>query len=315
LAPSDGLEQRAWTTAESYAVLFTPPLMIVAHWTFCVIDPPHAEAFAWPYLGIFAFVPLVLALLFAFYGADPTPRATTPLWRRVVHVPAAALLLFGAWGFYAKASTGAGVSPWTGRASEFPLHAIGGVVIDKSGRVYVGLEETNRIQVYSPQGRFLFGWLAFSDGDFTLKIDNDRLLLHDQGGPRLDTFDLDGNRTDTRQLAPGEVPIAPGSDQTALAPDGATLSIADGIVADRIVRQVPGGDWVVLIDQPRPWWRIDRLPPLIPGAAGFGLLMLLGFTRPSTDTRPRENASSSPPDDPLLVAVEQDDREQHAEQR
>ena len=121
--------------------------------------------------------------------------------------------------------------------------------------------------------------------------------------PRLDTFDLDGNRIDSQVIEWGAKPIAQGSDQTVLAPDGANLSIAHGILADRVVRQVAGGDWITLIEQPwRRWWRISNVPPMLAGGVGFGLFMLPGLTRPGDDddeaSRP---AVASPRPEPLLV--------------
>jgi len=82
------------------------------------------------------------------------------------------------------------VSSWL----RFPLGDPASLAVDSEGNLYCGLIPYCRIQVYSPEGKFIRGWFVDNGGRrFQIKIDEeDKLHVHTVSGNRYFIFSKEG---------------------------------------------------------------------------------------------------------------------------
>lgn len=77
--------------------------------------------------------------------------------------------------------------------TEFPLQSVNSIAQDKNGRIYLGLDDLSRIQVYDGDGRFLRSWFVDTDsgGGWEFKID-DEDVIHTLGSGMYSRYNIDG---------------------------------------------------------------------------------------------------------------------------
>lgn len=61
---------------------------------------------------------------------------------------------------------------------EYPLQIINNICQDEQGNIYVGLDANSRVQVYTIDGKFKYGWFIDTDfgGGWSLKIDDNDVI-------------------------------------------------------------------------------------------------------------------------------------------
>lgn len=299
--PNATLAQKASRVAPVVLILLLLAVGVCVHITICVIDPPHPEAFAWPVSGVL--IAMVPALFTAVWlGAVFRARQRSwPLLRVPAVFVAGFSLLVLPYTLYAQAAAGCGAAPWATRSTELPLRHLIGLAVADDGRVFVGLHGPNRIQVYGPDGRFRFGWLVSSDDTFTMKAQDDRLLLHDWGGRRLHAYALDGTLLESREVPTDYVLIHEEADDSVVDPAGATLSIDRPHLIPRIVRTTADGSRSTFIENPwRKWGWIGALPVLPLVATQMIGLVAVGCL--AYGKTPRQGAESDPKGTPAASA-------------
>jgi hypothetical protein len=86
---------------------------------------------------------------------------------------------------------------------EFPLSRINDIAQDDSGKIYVGLADISRVQVYDHFGNFEYGWQISNKGDggWHFKIDDDN-VIHYLGSLIYKQFSKDGNLILTDHVSP-----------------------------------------------------------------------------------------------------------------
>ncbi|MGA0176781.1 MAG: 6-bladed beta-propeller [Chthoniobacterales bacterium] len=121
--------------------------------------------------------------------------------------------------------------------------AHGGVVVDRSGKVYVSTDGPNGVIVYQPDGTFIKSWGEISRRLHGLAIheENGREFIYAAGGHQVCKFDLDGNRVMHLVGDPAneERPWIKAT-AVAVAPDG-TIFVADGYGTNVIYKYTQEG--------------------------------------------------------------------------
>ena len=78
---------------------------------------------------------------------------------------------------------------------EMPLGQLSGLAVDSEGNIYCGSQFYNRIQVYNPNGHFLYGVSLHIGGPFWIRINSDdQLEVAATRGRYRFTFDKNGKR-------------------------------------------------------------------------------------------------------------------------
>jgi hypothetical protein len=98
-------------------------------------------------------------------------------------------------------------NPHVGRTVCLPLGIPEDVVADEKGRIYVVLTFYQRVQVYDPDGTFLFGFFTQTQGGSArLRIDADgRLNVVTTRGKRVHVYDESGNLLSSKEAADNQL--------------------------------------------------------------------------------------------------------------
>jgi hypothetical protein len=93
------------------------------------------------------------------------------------------------------------IGAWVGgqklSGMEFPLSHVADVAVDSHGRIYVAESFFQRIQRYSPEGRFERGWFVPTSGVFALRTTaDDRVKVATARASKLLTYSPDGQLLD-----------------------------------------------------------------------------------------------------------------------
>lgn len=122
----------------------------------------------------------------------------------------------------------------------------GGVVVDKSGKIYVSTDGPNGIIVYQPDGTFIKSWGEPSRRLHGLAIreEDGKEFIYAAGGHQVCKFDLEGNRILhlTGDPANEERPWIKAT-AIAVAPDG-TMYVADGYGTNLIYKYAQDGKFL-----------------------------------------------------------------------
>jgi hypothetical protein len=157
-----------------------------------------------------------------------------------------------------------GMSGW-----EVPLSGISGIAHDDVGRTYVGTEDYSRIQVYSPNGKFLYGidvGESTGEGLFEFRAEKDGTL--DVYGFRTQSvtrYTWVAGRLTHVQLSDSWTGF--GKARLELRPDSSGNVDRVGRWAwlwPRIVRRTPAGEEVTLISQSLLLWLVKVPLPTMP---------------------------------------------------
>ena len=78
---------------------------------------------------------------------------------------------------------------------EFPLGDLEGIAVDSEGNIYCGVQFYSRVQVYDPEGKFLYGkFIDSAGGSFRIRINKDDCLeVATVRNAKLYRFDKNGN--------------------------------------------------------------------------------------------------------------------------
>jgi hypothetical protein len=86
---------------------------------------------------------------------------------------------------------------------ELPLGQLSSIAVDSEGNIYCGAQFYARIQVYNPEGRYLYGKTLDTNGLFWIRINsNDELEVAAARGNKRYIFDKDGNLLSNRSNVP-----------------------------------------------------------------------------------------------------------------
>lgn len=122
----------------------------------------------------------------------------------------------------------------------------GGVVVDKSGKIYVSTDEARGILVFQPDGTFIKSWGEASRRMHGLAIheEDGKEFIYGAGGHQVCKFDLDGNIV-FKLIGSPETPERPWIKATAVdvTPDG-TIFVADGYGTNVIYKYDQAGKLV-----------------------------------------------------------------------
>jgi hypothetical protein len=85
--------------------------------------------------------------------------------------------------------------PFWNSASNLPLGTAKGIVVDDEGRIYIGSQFYNRIQLYDVSGAYLNGWfIQGNSGPFRMRINaQDQIEVASRRTDKIFTFDDEGN--------------------------------------------------------------------------------------------------------------------------
>ncbi|MFB0555514.1 MAG: ankyrin repeat domain-containing protein [Phycisphaerae bacterium] len=114
--------------------------------------------------------------------------------RYVIRIVAALFLIIGVIGFLAGAVTGLGFEFRNLDSFELPLGCLEGIAVDSEGNIYCGLQFYSRIQVYDPEGKFIYGkFVNSAGGAFRIRINKkDQLEVATARNDKLYVFEKDG---------------------------------------------------------------------------------------------------------------------------
>jgi len=114
--------------------------------------------------------------------------------RYVIRIVAALFLIVGSIGFLAGAITGLGFEFRNLDSFELPLGCLEGIAVDSDGNIYCGLQFYSRIQVYDPEGKFIYGkFVNSAGGAFRIRInEKDQLEVATARNDKLYVFEKDG---------------------------------------------------------------------------------------------------------------------------
>jgi hypothetical protein len=98
--------------------------------------------------------------------------------RYVIRIIAVSFLVGGGMGFLACPLTSVfGCRLGILDSLELPLGQLEGIAVDFEGNIYCGLQSYSRVQVYNPEGEFLYGkFINCSGGAFRIRINEDDQL-------------------------------------------------------------------------------------------------------------------------------------------
>src|SRR6478735_842158 len=112
--------------------------------------------------------------------------------KKTVLIIAMFLILIGFTGFVGGLLITTSVIEFT---KELPLGDTEGIVVDKFGRIYIGLGFYGKVQVYDNEGHFLRNWkVESSGGSFRIDLTKEQnILIATARGNKQIVYDTNGN--------------------------------------------------------------------------------------------------------------------------
>lgn len=165
------------------------------------------------------------------------------------------------------------VSTW----ARFPLGVLDCVAVDNRGNIYCGLAFYGRIQVYSPEGKFLRGWFVNAGGGgLRMKIDKDNHLhVCPAKSNNLYVFNTNGLLLSSNAMMPKERDLyfEYNPYQAAEDAEGNPYTILPKLlVVPRVVKIVPTGETLTVVSDPFYLWFIQGPFPAFIWIFAGGLL-------------------------------------------
>jgi len=182
------------------------------------------------------------------------------------------LLLLGFVGWI----TGFTASAWL---EEMPLGQLEGIAVDSDGNIYCASQFYNRVQKYSPEGRFLFGLtINTSGGSYRIRINNDdELEIATARNDSFYRFSSDGKLLETKKNVDhfyGEFGSL--GQKKCRGPNNSKYEIKWGTLFPQVIEVASSGEQRTVVSTPlHKWFVMGPQPAWLFIMASMGLLFLL----------------------------------------
>jgi len=203
------------------------------------------------------------------------------LFLNFIHIFLIVLCILGFFGFMNGFFVTIEKAFWVGNSVELPLGDLGSIAADGKGNIYLASYFYQRIQKYSPDGKFLKGWPS-GDNNPRIRINENEMLesannnrtRNEDFPDTLTIYDLDGNLISKKIEENCHRFFGEACEKYCYDKNGNLYSIQNKFFNPHVIKTNPQGDEIEAVQTPWYLWLVmGPLPAWL-----FFALGLLGFS-------------------------------------